>query len=231
MLVLSVHVAWSNVVFGYTLYGYEDAYGIVHLNETKASDKHVLLYSGAKRPKWGFQDIKKRIKALGAVDAKRNKKWIKKHIKPYSTLRKGRGLCRKKPKDKKILRYIEEAAKKHRIDPKLVYAVIQQESCFETRAVSPKGARGLMQIMPQTQAHFGLKQPFDPKQNINTGARYLRILLDKFNSLPLALAAYNAGPAAVERYKGVPPYAETKNYVSKIMSGYSGTGRLPSVRN
>ena len=98
----------------------------------------------------------------------------------------------------------------------LVHAVIHQESRGRVDAVSIKGALGLMQLMPGTAAQLGVN-PYDPEQNVRGGARYLRQQIDRFGSIPLALAAYNAGPGAVLRYGGIPPYRETQNYVSTIM--------------
>jgi soluble lytic murein transglycosylase-like protein len=100
---------------------------------------------------------------------------------------------------------------------------MSQESAFDARAVSPKGARGLMQLMPATAARFGVKDIFDPAQNIEAGARYLRFLLDLFDGdISLALAGYNAGEGAVKKYGyTVPPYRETVNYVRKIRRRYS----------
>ena len=119
---------------------------------------------------------------------------------------------------KAYMPYIEEMALKHDIDPKLIQAVIATESCYDHRAVSRVGAQGLMQLMPGTAADLGVSNPFDPRQNISGGVRYLRQMLDTFNqNEKLALAAYNAGPNAVKKYGGIPPYKETRNYVKKIM--------------
>lgn len=115
--------------------------------------------------------------------------------------------------------HINAAASLYSVSPDLVRAVIQVESEFDQRAVSSKGARGLMQLMPTTARRFGVLDPFDARQNIFGGAQYLRLLLDLFpGDLSLALAAYNAGENAVLRYKGVPPYRETRNYVQKVMA-------------
>lgn len=112
---------------------------------------------------------------------------------------------------------LAQAAQSHGIDLRLLEAVAWQESRGRMDAVSPKGALGVMQLMPTTAAELGV-DPTNPADNIRGGAMYLRRQLDRFGSLPLALAAYNAGPGAVVRYGGVPPYRETRDYVSKIMS-------------
>ena len=114
----------------------------------------------------------------------------------------------------------DEHAGKHAISPALVRAVIQAESAWNTRAVSSKGALGLMQLMPATAEQLGVTDPFDPVQNIRGGVQYLRWLLDRYDgNAELALAAYNAGPGAVDRYgRQVPPFRETRAYVKKIVS-------------
>ena len=103
------------------------------------------------------------------------------------------------------------------VSPKLVRAVIQVESNFQETALSPKGAMGLMQLMPDTARRFDVADPYNPRQNIEGGIKYLRTLLDRFPNVGLALAAYNAGEGAVQRFRGIPPYAETQNYVKQIL--------------
>ncbi len=116
-----------------------------------------------------------------------------------------------------ISRYSRET----RLDADLVRAVILAESAFDQRAVSRKGAMGLMQLMPETAGALAVSDPFDPEQNVRAGTRYLRQMLDAFSgSLELALAAYNAGPEAVRRFGGIPPYRETVEYVEKVMRLY-----------
>jgi hypothetical protein len=119
--------------------------------------------------------------------------------------------------------YVAESAKRNGLDPLLVYSVMHQESSFKSRAISPKGARGLMQLMPGTAARFGVTNIFDPQQNIEGGSRYMKFLLDRFDGdLSLALAGYNAGEGAVEKYGWrIPPYAETQEYVRRISQRYN----------
>ena len=111
---------------------------------------------------------------------------------------------------------VTTTAARHGIDPRVVNAVIRVESAYDSRAVSPKGARGLMQLMPATGRQYGALDLFDPKVNIDAGVRYLKKLLSRYD-LPLALAAYNAGEAAVDRFGGIPPFRETQDYVSRIL--------------
>ena len=116
---------------------------------------------------------------------------------------------------------IQAFAAEHDLDPALIEAVIQVESNFNRKAVSRKGAQGLMQLMPSTIWRLSVGDAYDPHENIGAGVRYLRQLLDRFQGdLTLALAAYNAGENAVLRYKGVPPYQETRDYVTKVLSLY-----------
>jgi len=112
---------------------------------------------------------------------------------------------------------IDEAALAHEVNPDLIHAVIETESHFNAMAVSPVGAQGLMQLMPDLQKELGVDDPFDPHENIMAGAKYLKQLLNTHKGrVDLALASYNAGPGTVAKYKGVPPFRETRNYVKKI---------------
>jgi hypothetical protein len=117
---------------------------------------------------------------------------------------------------------VNQASGRYRLDPDLVSSVIKAESGFNVRAVSPKGAQGLMQLMPETATQLGVPNPFDPQANVEGGTRYLRELLEKYNfDLVKALAAYNAGPQKVERFGGVPPYYETRAYVARVVKDFN----------
>jgi len=125
---------------------------------------------------------------------------------------------------------VEAAAREHGLDPRLVDLVIRMESGYNPRAVSAKGARGVMQLMPATASLYGVANLFDPLQNIKAGVRYLKDLFDRFNSdVSLALAAYNAGPDAVVKHGGVPPYDETRSYVKAILMAYQGTAPMTTL--
>jgi len=117
---------------------------------------------------------------------------------------------------------VDTASAQYHLDPDLVNSVIHAESGFNAHAVSPKGARGLMQLMPRTGSQLGVSDAFDPQANVNGGSRYLRELLERYNfDLVKALAAYNAGPQRVDQYRGVPPYRETRAYVARIVHEYN----------
>jgi soluble lytic murein transglycosylase-like protein len=123
---------------------------------------------------------------------------------------------------------LEPAAKASGVDAALVEAVIANESGFDPRATSPAGAQGLMQLMPETAAALGVGDAYDPVQNVRGGAAYLRQLLDHFGgNLRAALAAYNAGPGAVDRFGGVPPFPETRAYVDRVLETYRKLGGRP----
>ncbi|MCU1336834.1 MAG: MltE2 [Bryobacterales bacterium] len=119
-----------------------------------------------------------------------------------------------------ISEMVEKAAHDNNVDPLLVHSIIQVESNYNPYAVSPKGAQGLMQLMPPTARDLGVRNSFDPRQNIEAGVRYLKYLQDMYQDDRLALAAYNAGPGAVEKYKWIPPYPETQDYVNRVGQQY-----------
>ena len=118
---------------------------------------------------------------------------------------------------------IYSMAQKHGVNPDLIHQVVEAESGFNSKATSKAGAMGLMQLMPGTAASYGVQNAYDPIQNLDGGTHFLKDLLDRFKgNIPLSLAAYNAGPGAVDKYKGIPPYKETQAYVQKIMAGLKG---------
>lgn len=129
-------------------------------------------------------------------------------------------------------RMVREAAERHHVDPALVRAVIETESGWNPRAVSRRGAGGLMQLIPTTAERYGATDLFNPQQNIDAGVRHLKMLLERYNgNLDLALAAYNAGEGAVDKAHGVPAFRETRDYVQKVQNAYfrPGSGRMPDL--
>ncbi|WP_083960836.1 lytic transglycosylase domain-containing protein [Thermodesulfobacterium hveragerdense] len=117
--------------------------------------------------------------------------------------------------------WFEKVAQDFSLDPALLKAIAKVESSFNPRAISPKGAMGIMQLMPQTARLVGVEDPYHPLENLKGGAKYLRMLIDEFRELTLALAAYNAGPEKVKLYRGIPPYPETQSYVKNVLYYYS----------
>ena len=173
-------------------------------------------------PELLFADIYMYINSQGVI-----------HFTDTPTSSKYRLYIRERPKRSYIAgsprqydRLIREAATKYQLSPALIKAIIKAESNFNPRAVSKKGARGLMQIMPENLAPLNITDPFNPRQNIMGGSRYFRDLHERYQGqLPLVLAAYNAGPTAVDQYQDIPPYPETQEYVKKVMKYYYSFAR------
>jgi soluble lytic murein transglycosylase len=143
-----------------------------------------------------------------------------KRYQPYELKTPGQKRLQRIPRDWRYDGLIGLTAREHSVQPALVKAVIAAESNFDPAAVSRKGARGLMQLMPHTAEALGVGDPFQPAENVRGGTRYLRHMLDRYGDLERALAAYNAGPSAVDRFGGVPPYPETRDYVKRVMTYY-----------
>lgn len=133
-------------------------------------------------------------------------------------------------KPKSIDEIVAEIASKFVIDANLVKAIIMAESNCNPNAVSPKGAQGLMQLMPSTAKDLNVTKPLDPRENIVGGVKYIKGLMASYGNLELALAAYNAGPGAVQKYAGIPPYRETINYVNKVIGYYEKFKKDPTLR-
>jgi len=126
---------------------------------------------------------------------------------------------------------IKSIARKHAVEPSLVHSIIDAESNYDAFALSPKGAAGIMQLMPETAKEYGVKNLFDPRENIEGGVKYLKDLFALFKGeKKLVLAAYNAGQEAIKKFKGIPPYPETRNYIKKVMASYSKLPRTTEIR-
>jgi soluble lytic murein transglycosylase-like protein len=133
--------------------------------------------------------------------------------------------------DSRVKGIVEEAALKYDVNPALIDSVIQVESNYNAGAVSPKGAQGLMQLMPDTARRFGVRNTFDPRENIHGGVKYLKFLQETFKDDRLAIAAYNAGEGAVAKYKNVPPYPETMSYVAAVGKRYGKAKRAAEAKS
>jgi hypothetical protein len=191
------------------LWGYVDDQGVVHTAREKLDDRYQLFVKGETSDAQAALRLSAELKNLPATDN------LADHV-----------IYRRVSKSPNVAKYdplVLAAADKVALDPSLVKAVIAVESAYEPGAISPKGATGLMQLIPATAERYGVKAIADPKDNIGGGTRYLRDLLKMFDgNLPLALAGYNAGEGAVMRYKNtIPPFPETQNYVKLVMQFYA----------
>lgn len=179
-----------------------------------------LLLGGVRPPSHVFADAviyyRKDSKGVAHLTNRRSK------ASGYQVYMVFRDILRRHPglDREKIIQLAKKHGQRYGIDASLVQAVIEVESGYKVNAVSSAGAEGLMQIMPQTQQELGLEDSFDPDANVHAGVRYLKKMLDRFGSLHLALAAYNAGPGRVDKYQGIPPFPETQAYVKNVMARY-----------
>lgn len=182
------------------IWGYVDDAGEAHLADRKVDDRYRLFQRGNSLSK-------AEAPVAGKLPHANPVRIAARHVDPYRKL-------------------VANAAAENRLDPQLLHAIISVESGYQPSAVSPKGAVGLMQVMPDTGARFGVSQLSNPKENIKAGARYVKFLLGMFNNnLPLVIAAYNAGEGAVQKYDNrIPPYPETQNYVARVLASYNGSG-------
>jgi len=187
------------------LYGFVDDQGRIHLANEKLDDRYELFVKGETKTEFKLSSELKYLPAPAELTD---------HI-----------IFKRVQKTPNVARYdalVQEHARKQRLEPALIKAIIAVESAYDPAAVSPKGAVGLMQLIPDTAARYGVKKIADPQDNIGGGTRYLRDLLDMFGgNLQLALAGYNAGEGAVQRYKNtIPPFPETQAYVKLVMQFY-----------
>lgn len=213
---------------GAAMYAYVDARGICHYTNVPGDGRYKLSERAPRRLNSPEDQLIRTITRRSSSGLSRT------GVSGKSYYREGHYAFRTAPQT--LNRYIQLAAVNHQVDPLLIKAVIKAESNFDPNAISPKGAQGLMQLMPGTAKDLAVRDPFDPLQNINGGTKYLRYLLDSFKgNVELSLAAYNAGPGNVAPYGVVPGIPETQNYVAKVMETYrayrSGSPSYPANIN
>jgi len=186
--------------------------------ELPAGLREIIIVAESPR----VETIEELIAALEQQIASSQRTTHRRAIKPKATIRRAsRGPIARTLFPRRLENIVQSAGLHYGVDPNLVWGVIKVESNFNSRAVSPKGARGLMQLMPATARMHKVRNIHDPTENVHAGVRYLRHLLDRFGgNLRLALAAYNAGPGAVSKYKNIPPYPETRKYVRRVLKYY-----------
>ena len=189
-------------------YRYVDDHGVVHLTDSPTSRSYAKYRPSLEGSGKGINIITRHSSILGL-----GKREIRYSLGAL-TLRGDR------PAPGSYDALIERAALRHGVPPALVKAVVKTESNFQRHAVSSKGAQGLMQLMPATAADLGVEDAFSAEENVRGGTRYLRAMIDRYGDWKHALAAYNAGPGAVDQYGGVPPYRETREYVERVLHYY-----------
>ncbi|MBF0555028.1 MAG: lytic transglycosylase domain-containing protein [Nitrospirae bacterium] len=215
------------------IYKFIDANGIVYYTDVPKNSNYVRLFKAPPK-KTEHPDTKPPAKtaSTGSMDKPAAAAAVagkpKAAVQPARPAPTGNNAVKQATNFKGYEEIAHLKAAEHNIDPSLLKAVIKAESNWNSDALSPKGAMGLMQLMPGTANLLSVNNPYDPAENIDGGARYLKYLLAKFNgNVSLALAGYNAGPNAVDRYGAIPPYAETQEYVAKVMSTYNGGDYQP----
>ncbi|KZE33247.1 lytic transglycosylase domain-containing protein [Crenobacter luteus] len=214
LLLFATVAALSSVPARAEIWGYVDEDGRAHLAERQLDARYQLFQKGGSLKREDAVDdvviVGKTRQGVAPGDVAGLPRVAAPHI----------SASRKAPYREMIAR----VAREHRLDPELLHAIVSVESGYQSAALSPKGAVGLMQVMPATGERFGVTELSDPRQNLKAGARYLKFLLTAFNgNLPLVLAAYNAGEGAVQKYNNrIPPYPETRDYVAKVLASYRG---------
>ncbi len=217
VFVLFIIACFLPTVAGAAMFSYKDEHGVIHFTNISADGRARVKET--KQYKWHygpvivapFDDVDLAPEETGFLNRRHQ------YVNPYI-----------------LHKHIHQAAEEHQIDPLLIKAIIKTESNFNPMAVSPKGAQGLMQLMPSTARLLQVTDPFDVQQNIDGGTRYFKQLMDSYDgNIRLSLAAYNAGPGRVRRSGGIPNIPETKNYVTKVMKYYrayrSGLNQLGRV--
>lgn len=204
----------ANAGFESTFYDTPEKQDVIRKNAYK-------IYNGKE---WSIGLANKAVAETGALQRLGNRRGsvLTDNYQQFVSMLSGPKVSPNTAEGHKYEKEIMSAAQKYDLPPNLIAAQLRKESNGNAKAVSPKGAQGLMQLMPDTAKELGVTDPFDPAQNIDAGAKYLRQQLDKYGDVKLALAAYNAGPGNVDKYGGIPPFGETQDYVQTIMTNFDG---------